>query len=73
MVFTNSFFEERGLTLQDALEEVEKKCWLLRAYRQCKTTYEMAETLGLSQATVVRRLKKSTILIQNESINSKSN
>lgn len=53
-------FEERGLTLQDALEEVEK-CWLLRAYRQCKTTYEMAETLGLSQATVVRRLKKYNI------------
>ncbi len=53
-------FEDQGLTLQDALEEVEKR-WLLRAYRQCKTTYEMAEALGLSQATVVRRLKKYNI------------
>lgn len=50
-------FESRGLTLQEALEEVEEK-WLRRAYRQYKSTYEMAEFLGLSQPTVVRRLKK---------------
>lgn len=53
-------FEQRGLTLQEALEEVEKS-WLRRAYRQYKTTYEMADYLGLSQPTVVRRLKKYNI------------
>jgi TyrR family helix-turn-helix protein len=53
-------FESRGLTLQEALEEVEEK-WLRRAYRQYKSTYEMAEFLGLSQPTVVRRLKKYKI------------
>lgn len=50
-------FEENGLKLKEVIEEVEKK-WLQRAYRQYKTTYEMAEALGISQATVVRRLKK---------------
>ncbi|TYR80709.1 PAS domain S-box protein [Priestia megaterium] len=50
----------RGITLQDALAEVEKSM-LLRAYRQCQTTYEMAELLGLSQSTIVRRLKKYKI------------
>lgn len=50
-------FESRGLTLQEALREVEKN-WLTRAFRQYKTTYEMAEFLGVSQPTVVRRLKK---------------
>lgn len=53
-------FEEQGMTLQDALHEVEKK-WLKRASRQYKTTYEMAKYLGLSQPTVVRRLKKYNI------------
>ncbi|WP_088053537.1 sigma-54 interaction domain-containing protein [Virgibacillus dakarensis] len=53
-------FERQGLTLQDALEEVEKN-WLKRAYRQYKTTYEMAKYLGISQPTVVRRLKKYQI------------
>jgi PAS domain S-box-containing protein len=53
-------FDERGLTLQEALEEVEKR-WLLSATQKCKTTYEMARSLGLSQATVVRRLKKYKI------------
>ena len=50
-------FEENGLKLKEVIEEVEKK-WLQRAYRQYKTTYEMAEALGISQATVVRKLKK---------------
>jgi PAS domain S-box-containing protein len=53
-------FEEQGLTMQEALKEVEKR-WLLSASRQCKTTYEMAKSLGLSQATVVRRLKEYNI------------
>lgn len=53
-------FEEQGMTLQEALQEVEKK-WLKRAHRQYKTTYEMAKYLGVSQPTVVRRLKKYNI------------
>ncbi|WP_408008208.1 sigma-54 interaction domain-containing protein [Pseudalkalibacillus sp. A8] len=49
--------EERGTSLQEALEEVEIR-WLKRAVRQYKTTYEMAEYLGLNQSNVVRKLKK---------------
>lgn len=50
-------FEAEGVTLQEHLQTVEKE-WLQRAYRQYKTTYEMATYLGISQPTVVRRLKK---------------
>lgn len=57
-------FEQNGLTLQETLQEVEKN-WLKRAARQYKTTYEMAEYLGISQATVVRRLKKYNINIKS--------
>lgn len=49
--------ENRGKTLQEILEEVESR-HLKRAYMQYKTTYEIAEELGLSQPTVVRKLKK---------------
>jgi PAS domain S-box-containing protein len=49
--------EERGSTLREALEEVEIR-WLKRAVRQFKTTYEMAEYLGVNQSNVVRKLKK---------------
>ncbi|NNU83566.1 PAS domain-containing protein [Geobacillus sp. BMUD] len=44
-------------TLKEAIEQVERQ-WLLRAVKQCKTTYEMADYLGISQPTVVRKLKK---------------
>ncbi|MEB3751730.1 sigma 54-interacting transcriptional regulator [Geobacillus sp. FSL W8-0032] len=44
-------------TLKEAIEQVERQ-WLLRAAKQCKTTYEMADYLGISQPTVVRKLKK---------------
>ncbi|MBM7646647.1 PAS domain S-box-containing protein/TyrR family helix-turn-helix protein [Scopulibacillus daqui] len=50
-------FDDRYLTLREALQAVEKN-WLERACRQYKSTYEMAKYLGLSQSTVVRRLKK---------------
>ncbi|MFC0190128.1 sigma-54 interaction domain-containing protein [Fictibacillus aquaticus] len=48
---------QSGATLQESLEIVEKS-WLIRAFRECRSTYEMAEYLGMSQPTVVRRLKK---------------
>lgn len=47
-------------TLNEALEEVERR-WLKRAKRQFNTTYEMARFLGISQSSVVRKLKKYTI------------
>ncbi|MGG1574094.1 sigma-54 interaction domain-containing protein [Fictibacillus sp. NRS-1165] len=53
-------FETHGTSLQESLEHVERS-WLLQAYKECKSTYEMAEYLGLSQPTVVRRLKKYNI------------
>src|SRR5690625_3123422 len=53
-------FDQTNFTLKHAIEEVEMY-WLRRAYRQYKTTYEIADALGISQATVVRRLKKYNI------------
>ncbi|MEC2070976.1 sigma-54 interaction domain-containing protein [Alkalihalophilus marmarensis] len=44
-------------TYKEAMAQVEKH-WLEHALKQCKTTYEMAELLGLSQSTVVRKLHK---------------
>ncbi|MDN3018061.1 sigma 54-interacting transcriptional regulator [Paenibacillus sp. BSR1-1] len=43
--------------LKEVLEEVEIEL-LAKAYRECKTTYEMAEYLGLSQPTIIYKLKK---------------
>ena len=56
--------EERASTLKEVLEEVEIK-WLKRAARQCKTTYEMADYLGLNQSNVVRKLKKYGINLKS--------
>lgn len=53
-------YTAHSTTLQEALEHVEKS-WLLKACRECSSTYEMADYLGLSQPTVVRRLKKYNI------------
>ncbi|MCQ6264622.1 sigma 54-interacting transcriptional regulator [Fictibacillus sp. WQ 8-8] len=53
-------YDAQSSSLQEALEHVERN-WLLRACRDCKSTYEMADYLGLSQPTVVRRLKKYNI------------
>lgn len=49
--------EKKPATLKEAIEQVERQ-WLLHAAKQCKTTYEMADYLGISQPTVVRKLKK---------------
>ncbi|MGW6662986.1 MULTISPECIES: sigma 54-interacting transcriptional regulator [Peribacillus] len=43
--------------LNTALEQVEK--WMMmKASKQCKSTYEMAKFLGISQPSVVRKMKK---------------
>lgn len=51
---------EPPMTLKQALQAVEKE-WLKRAYRQCQTTYEMADYLGISQPSVIRKLKRYNI------------
>ncbi|GHH99932.1 sigma-54 interaction domain-containing protein [Neobacillus kokaensis] len=45
------------ITLKEAIEKVEREI-LSQAVQKFKNTYEMAERLGTSQATIVRRLKK---------------
>ncbi|WP_067727005.1 sigma 54-interacting transcriptional regulator [Oceanobacillus damuensis] len=49
--------EMEGKTLTAILESVEEKV-LIHAKKQCKTTTEMAKILGISQPSVVRKLKK---------------
>ncbi|WP_026564304.1 sigma-54 interaction domain-containing protein [Bacillus sp. UNC41MFS5] len=43
--------------LKKALEKVEMQL-IAQAYKQCKTTYEMADYLGISQPSVIYKLKK---------------
>jgi transcriptional regulator with PAS, ATPase and Fis domain len=45
------------VSLSEAMEEVEKQLFL-SAYEHCKNTYQTAKILGVSQPTVVRKLKK---------------
>ncbi|GAB7387737.1 sigma 54-interacting transcriptional regulator [Bacillaceae bacterium] len=54
---TADFAAEKPSSLKEALEAVEKH-WLQQAHASCKTTYEMAKFLGISQPSVVRKLKK---------------
>ncbi|WP_286230857.1 sigma-54 interaction domain-containing protein [Neobacillus mesonae] len=43
--------------LKTVMERVEK--WMIaKAYKECKSTYEMAKHLGISQPSVIRKLKK---------------
>ncbi|OES45141.1 Fis family transcriptional regulator [Domibacillus iocasae] len=55
-------FQQEGKTLKEAINEIEKQ-WLLQAEKEGRSTYEMAKMLGISQPTVVRRLKQ----LQNDS------
>ncbi|MFC4022229.1 sigma 54-interacting transcriptional regulator [Oceanobacillus longus] len=52
--------EIEGQTLTHILETVEEKV-LINAKNHCKTTTEMAKMLGISQPSVVRKLKKYSI------------
>ncbi|MEH7342568.1 sigma 54-interacting transcriptional regulator [Bacillus sp. JJ1532] len=47
-------------SLKKNMEHLEKHL-LLKAYERCKTTYEMANYLGISQPSVIRKLKKYKI------------
>ncbi|MDT8862917.1 sigma 54-interacting transcriptional regulator [Alkalihalobacillus sp. MEB130] len=57
--YTSHYEQEHAesKSLKEALEEVEIHL-LSKAYTQCKTTYEMAEVLGISQPSVMYKLKK---------------
>ncbi|WP_223821004.1 sigma-54 interaction domain-containing protein [Bacillus sp. S3] len=48
---------EGKLNLKNTLEEVEKQL-IEKAYKRCQTTYQMAEYLGISQPSVIYKLKK---------------
>lgn len=59
------FEEEAHLSLPETLREVERQM-LEKAYRSCKSTTEMAKLLGISQPSVVRKLKLYRDLFKNE-------
>lgn len=47
----------KGHNLKTIMERLEK--WMiLKAHKECKSTYEMAKYLGISQPSVIRKLKK---------------
>ncbi|WP_228467364.1 sigma-54 interaction domain-containing protein [Peribacillus sp. JNUCC41] len=48
---------EENFDLKKTLERVERQL-IAKAWKKCKTTYEMAEHLGISQPTVIYKLKK---------------
>ncbi|WP_260399768.1 sigma-54-dependent Fis family transcriptional regulator [Peribacillus simplex] len=48
---------EENFDLKKTLEKVERQL-IAKAWEKCKTTYEMAEHLGISQPTVIYKLKK---------------
>ncbi|MGE7185664.1 sigma-54 interaction domain-containing protein [Peribacillus sp. NPDC006672] len=48
---------EENFDLKKTLEKVEMQL-IEKAWKQCKTTYEMADHLGVSQPTVIYKLKK---------------
>lgn len=48
---------KRIVPLNQAMEEVEKRL-IMNAYRQYGNTYKAADALGVSQSTIVRKLKK---------------
>lgn len=54
---TDSIIIKKILPLKDAVEEVERKL-LQKAMKRCKSTYEIAELLGVNQSTIVRKMKK---------------
>lgn len=48
------------LNLREILDQTEKH-FILQAFEQCKTTREMAQVLGISQSTVVKKMRKYDI------------
>ncbi|MGE5701308.1 MAG: sigma-54 interaction domain-containing protein [Clostridia bacterium] len=57
--------EQTNHTLPQVLREVERSM-LKKAYTECKSTTEMAKYLGISQPSVVRKLKQYKHLFENK-------
>jgi PAS domain S-box-containing protein len=57
---SKTFTYQEGRTLSDILDEVEKEV-LLQARKQYRTTAEIARAIGISQPSVVRKLKQHHI------------
>ncbi|RFU64779.1 sigma-54 interaction domain-containing protein [Peribacillus glennii] len=53
------------MSLKEAVEQAERKI-LASAVQTCNTTYELAEALESSQATIVRKLKKYNIDVKEK-------
>jgi len=53
------------MPLKDAMEDIEKKM-IVNAYRHFGNTYRAAEALGVSQSTIVRKLKKYGTVMYSE-------
>lgn len=60
-LFDSTINSDEHMSFKESIVNLEKR-WLKRAYRQSKTTYEMAKYLGVSQSTVVRKLQKYNLM-----------
>lgn len=60
-----SLVEQSNQNLPQTLREVERRM-LQQAYRECSSTTEMAKVLGISQPSVVRKLKQYKPLFESE-------
>ena len=58
--------KDEEISLKEAVERAEKKL-LQKAVKKYRTTYEMAEKLKTSQSTIVRKLQKYNLSIENNS------
>lgn len=63
---SNDYGSSSLISLKEAVELAEKKVITLAAERY-SSTYDMAEALGSSQSTIVRKLKKYNINLNNRS------
>ncbi|MFS8630180.1 MAG: sigma 54-interacting transcriptional regulator, partial [Bacillales bacterium] len=59
--------KDEEISLKEAVEREEKKL-LQKAVKKYRTTYEIAEKLKTSQSTIVRKLQKYNLSIENNSL-----
>lgn len=62
----DDYEKDEEISLKEAVERAEKKL-LQKAVKKYRTTYEMAEKLKTSQSTIVRKLQKYNLSIENNS------
>jgi PAS domain S-box-containing protein/TyrR family helix-turn-helix protein len=56
-IFSNVHLSGTSTSLKDIMESTEKEV-IVRAYRECSSTRKAAKKLGISQATMTRKLQK---------------